>query len=122
QVQLPAGPAEVPICAKRQLLDRAVPAQLEAIVLRVTEVARLVGAVVVEAVEEPAGPGQPPEGVTQRGTGRVADRDVVEPGSPRRCRLPALRLPGVESQVVVVAARRQEDRVRHLHDDIEPEY
>ena len=49
--------------------------------------------------------------VTQRRSVRVADRDVVEPGRPRRRRGGTAALPGVEAEVMVVAAGADERRL-----------
>jgi hypothetical protein len=46
--------------------------------------------------------------VGERGPGRITDRRVEEAGRPRRGWVAAARLPGVEADVVVVAAGRDE--------------
>src|SRR5439155_20744136 len=52
--------------------------------------------------------GEPPQRIAERSPVRVADRDVVEPRRPGRRRRSAPRLPGVEAEVMVIAAGRDE--------------
>ena len=51
---------------------------------------------------------QPPQRVGEVAARRVEDRSVVEPGVALRRRRAAEALPGVEADVVVVAAGREE--------------
>ena len=69
--------------------------------------------------------------VGERGPRRVADSDVVQAGDAVGLRPAASRLPGVEPEVVVIAAGRHEQEVagrapaRHvacLGDDVEAEH
>ena len=48
--------------------------------------------------------------VGQRRPGRIEDRGVKQPGGARRRRMAAFALPGVEADVVVIAAGRDERR------------
>ena len=100
-----------PSAGSRPVLARAIPVELDAVPVRVAEVERLADAVVGRAVEADPGVEQPAQRVGERLAGRVADRGVEEPGRPRRRRRAALALPGVEPDVVVVAAGAQEDRL-----------
>ncbi|HEX5622512.1 MAG TPA: hypothetical protein VFX51_29070 [Solirubrobacteraceae bacterium] len=47
---------------------------------------------------------QPQQRVSERGLRRVVDRDVVQPCDAVGLRRPARGLPGVEAEVVVIAA------------------
>src|SRR4051794_24447865 len=115
--------AEVPLGVERPFGGLAVPGQLEAVAIGITEIERLVRAVVVGAVERPLGRDEPPERVGERLARGVADRDVVEPGRPGRRRRAALRLPGVEAEVMVVAAGGEKERlVADAADDVEAEH
>src|SRR5216683_2675868 len=58
EVQPLAAEAEVAVLVPRPLVLRSVPGQLEAVAVRVAQVQRLVCAVVVDAVQGPAGFGQ----------------------------------------------------------------
>src|SRR5439155_22387641 len=106
QVEAPVGEREVPLLVARPLVLGSVPGKVEAVAIRVPQVKGLMRAVVVEAVERPVRCHQPAERVTQRGSCRVLDRDVVQTRRPGWGRVAAFRLPGVEAQVVVVAAGR----------------
>src|SRR5262245_1590084 len=52
------------------------------------------------------------QGICERRAGRVEDRGVKEPGGPGRRRMAALALPGVETDVVMIAAGRDEGGAR----------
>ena len=116
-----ANEAEAAVSLARPLLARPVPLELEAVLLGVAEVKRLMRAVVRCTLERPPGLDETPECIAERGSRRVADGDVVEPGRvPRRGRA-AGGLPRVEAEVVVIATCGQEEGVGHLHDDVEAE-
>src|SRR6266567_1212898 len=121
EVQAPVAQRIVAVRVAVPLFLRPVPAQLEAVLLRVAQIDRLVGAVVVEAVDGVARVAQPAQSVAKPGPRRVADRHVVQPCRPRRWRAAALRLPCVEAEVVVVAAGGHEEHRRGLDDDVESE-
>src|SRR5581483_7731379 len=93
----------------RPLRARPIAVELDAVPVRIAQVDRLADAVV-------GGPAQPDPGLEhalhrtgERLPVRAADRDGVEPGRPGRRRRAALRLPGVQRDVVVVAAGGEED-------------
>ena len=93
------------------LLFRPVAVELDPVPVGIAEVDRLGDAVVGRAVDRPTGLGEPPQRVAERAPVRVADRDVIEPGRPRRRSRPAARLPGVQSEVMVVPPGRDEGRL-----------
>src|SRR5438309_5166332 len=101
------------------LVLRPVPCQLEPIAVGVAQVERFVRAVVVDAVEGPTGFGQASQRVTEVGARRIEDRDVVQAGRAGGRGRPALRLPRVEAQVVVISTRGQEQRIGHAKNHIE---
>ena len=92
----------------RPLAARPIPVELEAVAIRVAQIERLADAVIAGAVERHRGVAKPAQRVAERGPIRVADRKVIETGRPRRGRSAALALPGVQADVVVIAAGAQE--------------
>src|SRR5207248_6214608 len=118
EVEAAVAEGEVALGVAGPLRLRAVPGQLQAVSVRVVEVQGLVGAVVVDATERPAGLDQAAERVAEGRPGRVADGDVVKASGSRRWRGAPLRLPSVEAERVVVAAGADEERVvAHPDDD-----
>src|ERR687886_3040859 len=76
---------------------------------------------VVVAIQRPFGSDQPAEGVTERSAARVADGEVIKPRAAWWRRTAAGGFPRVEPDVMVVAARGHEQRVRPLEHDVETE-
>ena len=83
-----------------------------------------------ELAQRPAGLLQAAHRVGEAGARRVVQRDVVQPGDAVGLRPAAGRLPGVEAEVVVVAAGADEQQVAGrapaghvagLGDDVEAE-
>src|SRR5713226_272113 len=118
EVQPLAAEAEVAIFVPGPLILGAVPGQLQAIAVGISQVQGLVGAVIVDAVKRPPGLGEASKGVTQRGSRRVEDRDVIQAGRAGGRGRAAFRLPRVEAEVVVIAACRQEQSVWHAKDHV----
>jgi hypothetical protein len=115
----------------RPLVHRAVPRQLEVVAVGVGEVHGLVGAVIGELAQRDARRLQPAHGVGEPRPGRIVERDVVEARHAVGLRAAAGGLPGVEPQVVVIAAGRDEQDVARrapagdvarLGDDVEAEH
>jgi hypothetical protein len=78
---------------------------------------------VAGAIERDPGFHHPMQRVRQRCAGRVEDRGVEQPGRSGRRRGAALALPGVEADVVVIAAGRDERRaVAHPLHQLEAEH
>ncbi len=88
----------------RPLGRGAVPVELDAVAIRVAEVERLADAVVGGAFERDARADETAECVGQLGASGVDDREVVETGGSGTGRRATLALPGVEADVVMVAA------------------
>jgi hypothetical protein len=115
----------------RPRLRRPVPHQLERVPVGVDEIDRVVSAVGLGLTDRPADRLQPPVGVSEPDSGGVGDGDVMQAGVAVGHRLAVLRLPRVEREMVVVAARGQEQdvtggaptgNVTALGDDIEAEH
>src|ERR1700731_5483441 len=78
---------------------------------------------VARGVEWHLGGERPPQRAGEIGAGRVDDREVIKPGGAWGGRLAAPALPGVESDVVVISAGRNEGRLvaEALH-QLEPQH
>ena len=83
--------------------------QFHAIAVRVAQVDRLGDAMVGRALQRNAGLQHPPQRLRQRRPIRVEQRDMIEAGGAGRRPGAALALPGVQRDVVVIAAGREED-------------
>ena len=99
-----------------------VPIKLDAVLVRVAQVKRLGDAVIGGAVERDLGDDQTVQRVGERLAGRVEDSRVEEAGSARGGRRAAFVLPGVEAEMVVVAAGRNEGRARVAGGQLEAEH
>lgn len=87
------------------LLGCAVTIQLDAVAVGIAKVERFAHAVVGRALELKASGPDASEGVGERGAGGVEDGDVEESRRARRGWLAAPALPGIQADVVVIAAR-----------------
>ncbi len=96
----------------RPLLLRPVPIKLDAVVVRVAQIERLGDAVVAGAFERDLGGDQPPQRVGQKPAGRVENGGMVKAGGAGGGRRAAAALPGVQADMMVVAAGRDEGRAR----------
>src|ERR1700690_1118897 len=92
----------------RPLVLRPVPIKLDAIVVWVAQVKRLGDAVVAGAFERDLGDDQPAQRVGEQRTGRVENGGMVKAGGAGGRRRAAQALPGVQAQMMVVAAGRDE--------------
>src|SRR5208337_1034684 len=90
---------------------RAVPIQFYAVVVRVTQVKGFADAVVAGTVQSDTCDNETTQGVRKRPPGGIEDGDVVEPRGARRRGQPAQALPGIQPNVVMVAASRDECRL-----------
>jgi hypothetical protein len=100
----------------------AVPVELYAVEVWVVEVEGLADAVVGGPVERDVGGEEAAEGVGQGCACGIEDGEVVEAGGAGWGRLAAEGLPGVEADVVVVAAGGEEGGgVAHAQGDVEAE-
>ena len=103
--------ARVPSGVARPLGLRAVPVQLDAVLVGIAQVERLADAVVAGPVQRDPGREHAAQGVGQLGPARVENGGVEQPRRAGRRRLSAAALPGVEADMVVVAAGRDEGRL-----------
>ena len=88
-----------------------IPVELDAVLVGIAQVERLADAVVAGAVERDAGRDQPAQRVGQRRACRIEDREVEQPGRARAAAAAAVALPGVEPDMVVIAAGGEERRL-----------
>ncbi len=96
----------------RPLLLRTIPIELDAVLVGIAQVQRFADAVIAGAVELDPGADHPVQRVRQRRPGRIEDRGVKQSRGARRRRMAAFALPGVEPDMVVIAAGRNEGRAR----------
>src|SRR5258708_33167600 len=94
-VEVPPAERQVTLGVPGPLFLGTVPGQLEAVLVGIPKVKSLVSPVVVHSVQRPVRGDKPAQRVTEGGSRRIADGDVVEPrrsagGRPRAFRLPAL--------------------------------
>ena len=95
-----------------------VAVKFDAVLIGIAQIKRLADAVIAGAVERNAGLHHAMQRVRQRRAGGVEDRGVEQPGGARRRRMAAFAFPGVEADVMMIAAGRNERRGRAhpLHD------
>jgi hypothetical protein len=91
---------------------RAVPIQFHAVVVGIPQVQRLTDAVVARPIQGNARVKDTTEGIGQCTPCRVQNRGVVQARRSRRRRRTTQALPGVETDVVMIAARRHEGSLR----------
>src|SRR5262249_16705995 len=111
QVERPREHAERPIGVAWPLLLRAVSVELDPCEARIVQVERFADGVVRRPVELDACSDETTQRVGQSRPSRVPDRDVIETRGPWSWRRAALAFPGVQPNVMVVAPRRDEDRL-----------
>jgi hypothetical protein len=99
------------VCGTRPSLLRFVPVELNAVSIGIGEVERLADPMVRGPLKWDSGAGESLEGVGQIPSSRVEDCDVVEACTGRGRRAAVFALPGVESDMVVIAAGGKEYRV-----------
>jgi hypothetical protein len=81
-----------------------VPGQFDTVALGILEVDRFAAAMVARSGDRHAMRDDAPVGCRQRRTIRIEDRNVMEPGRARRRFRAAAALPGIQRDVVVIAA------------------
>src|SRR5258707_14275006 len=94
------------------LLLGPVAIKLDAVLVGIAQVKRLADAVIAGAVEMNSRLHHPIQGLGQRCPGRIKDGGVEQSGGPRSRRMAILAFPGVQADVMVIAARRNERRAR----------
>ena len=90
----------------------AIPIELDAVLVGIAQIERFRDPVVAGAVERDAGRDQPAQRIGELGPRRIEDGEMVEAGRAGRRRLPAGALPGVQPDMVMIAAGRDEGRLR----------
>jgi probable F420-dependent oxidoreductase len=131
EVEIAEDRNETAASGPRPLFDRSVPCELEVVAVGIGEIDGFVRAVIRQLPQWNARALQPPHRVSETCARGVVERDVVQSGDPIRLRPAAGRLPGVEPEVVVVAAGRDEQdvsrrpppgHIARLRDDVEAEH
>ncbi len=89
---------------------RPIPVQLDAIAVGVAQIQRFTDTVIARAFERHAGLTEPSERIAERRAVRIPDRKVIQAGRAGRRRASALAFPGVETDVVVIAASAEKYR------------
>ncbi len=112
QVQPLGKHRQRPVRLARPFRFGPVPIQLDAVLVGIAQIQRLADAVIAGAVERNAGLDQAMQRIRQRGARRIQDRGVKQAGGAGRRRMAAFAFPGVEADVVVIAAGRNERRAR----------
>ena len=98
----------------RPLPGRTIPIKLDSIFVRIAQIKRLAHAVIRGAIERDSRGDQAPQRIRQRGAGRIKNRDVKQSRAAGRRRQAAFALPRVQADMMVVAARREECRLRSV--------
>src|SRR5213075_799370 len=80
--------------------------------VRIAQVKRFAHAMIARAIEGNVCSGQSSQGVGERGARRIENREVIEPRAIRRRRRPRFAFPGVESDVMMIAAGGNERGLR----------
>ena len=102
-----------PSACARPLVPGPVAIELDAVAVRIAKVERLADAVVARAVERDATPRAARRSASpRRRRDPDTDREVIEPGRARRRRGSAAALPGIQADVMVVAAGTEKRRLR----------
>src|SRR5713101_5561691 len=108
EIEPPRDHGERAVRRARPKLLRPVAIELDPVLVGVAQVERLAHAVVRGAVERNAGLDQAAERIRERGARRIEDREMIEPGGSGWRRRSAQTLPGVERDVMMIAAGRDE--------------
>src|ERR1700688_3290601 len=105
----PAGDhVELALGRARPKLLRPGAIELDPVVVGGAQIERLAHAMVGAAVERNAGRNETAERIRKRGARGIEDREMIEPRAVGRRRRPAETLPGIERDVVMIAAGRDE--------------
>jgi|GEM_PF-4357387 len=104
QIQRPREHRQSAIRIHWPLVLRPIPIQLDAILIRIAQIQRLAHLMIRRAVERDACGFEPSQGISRIRTLRVEDRRVEKPGGARGGWLAAEAFPGVQTDVVMIAA------------------
>src|SRR6516225_3694715 len=104
RVQVEPLPAhlQAPVGGDRPLLAGFVAVELYAVLIEVAQVQRLAHTVIACAIEGDARRQHAPQGITERRTRRIENRQVIEAGAAGRWWRTPGALPGVERYVVMI--------------------
>ena len=94
----------------RPFFLRPVAVELDTVLVGIAQIERLADAVIAGAVKLDAGLDHAIQRIRQRRAGGIENGGVKQPGGARRRRMAAFAFPGVEPDVVVIAAGRNERR------------
>jgi hypothetical protein len=100
--------AELALRGARPFGFGAIPVKLDAVAVGVAKIECLADAVVGGAFEWNVAADKAAEGVGELGARRIHDGEVIEAGGAGRGRGAAMALPGVETDVVMIATRGEE--------------
>ena len=111
QIELAREHRQRSIRLARPFRLEAIPVQLDTVLVGIAQVQRFADAVVAGAVELNARREHTMQRIGQRRAGRIQNRGVKQAGGAGRRRMAAFALPGIQSDVVVITARRNECRL-----------
>jgi len=112
QVEVARVHRELAVGRARPLFLRPVPVKLDAVLVGIAQVERLADAVIGSAVERNLRLDQTAQRIAQRRAGRIEDREMVQAGRALGRRRAAAALPGVEPDVMMITAGRNERRLQ----------
>src|SRR5579871_291482 len=96
----------------RPLLGRPIPIELDAVVVGIAQIKRFAHAVVGGALERDLGFDEPAQRIGEARAGRIQNRQMIEAGGTERRWCAAAALPGIEPDMMMIAARGNERRLR----------
>ena len=96
----------------RPFFLRPIPIQFHAVVIRIAQIECFAHAMIRRSFERDACLLQPPQRIRQFRPRRIQDGQMIKPRRSRRRRLAAGTLPGIQSDVMMIPARREKCRRR----------
>jgi hypothetical protein len=108
KLQRPRIHRQATLRVHRPLLPRTIPVELDAVLIRIAQIERLAYSVIRRPIQPHLRVDQAIERITQRCTRRVYQRQVIEPGCSWSRMRSAQTFPGIQPNVMVVSARRDE--------------
>ena len=112
QIQRPREHRQSAVRIHGPLLLRSIPAEFDAVLIRIAQIQRLADSVVRRAVEGDAGGLKTSQGIAQILALRIEDGCVQEAGGARGGWAAVEAFPGIQADVMMIAARRNEGRLR----------
>jgi hypothetical protein len=112
-----------PVRRARPLLSRSIPVEFHPVAVWITKVNRLAHAVVGSAFEPNPRFHDATQRICEERARRIHNRDVIQPRRARRRRRPALTLPRVQPDMMVIPARRDKRRaLAHPLSQLKPQH